>query len=124
MTDRINEFRLTTRLFNIEMRFTPDGKAVCNARTNLATKIKDEYHPVWYQITAWEQAAEELAKFEHGDDVVISGRQQPNGYQKRDGTLVVEPGFVIDTVTRADGTAAPTPVQSQPKPTADDDVPF
>lgn len=124
MTERINEFRLTTRLFNIEMRYTPDGKAVTNARTNLAFKLDGEWEPVWYSITAWEDAAEELAKFEHGDDVIISGRQQPKGYRKKDGTLVSEPGFVIDTVTRVDGTAAPAKVQSQPKPNDDSDVPF
>lgn len=124
MADRINEFRLTTRLFNIEKNHTPDGKTVTNARTNLAYKLDGEWQPVWYQITAWEDVAEELAKFNHGDDVVITGRQQPRGYTKKDGTLVEEPGFVIDTVTRVDGTTAPAKVQSQPAPSPDDEIPF
>lgn len=124
MAQRLNEFRLETRLFNIEMRYTPDGKALTNARTNLAFKLDGEWEPVWYSITAWEDAAEQLAKFEHGDDVIITGRQQPRGYVKKDGTLHTEPGFVIDTVTRADGTAAPAKVQSQPAPSPDDQIPF
>lgn len=56
MTDkpqRINTVNLETRCFNIgELRFTPNGNAVCNARFNIATKHEDEWQTVWYQLTA------------------------------------------------------------------------
>lgn len=121
---RLNEVVLETRVYNIkEVRHTAAGQAVCNASTNVAGKYDDEWHPVWYDLTAWGDAAIELSKCQHGDDIIIrEGRLTANAFRNRDGELVVKPAISADVIERV-GSMEPAGSFSPPAPTGDD-VPF
>ena len=74
-----------------ELRYTPQGTAVCNFSVATTEKRKsvgggmDEY-TIWFRITAWgrqaELAAEYLAK---GRQVYVEGRLRREEYTDRDG---------------------------------------
>lgn len=80
-----------------ELRYTPQGKAVCNMSVATTEKRKDasgqtEEHTIWFRVTAWgrqaELAAEYLAK---GKQVYVEGRLRIEEYTDRDGNLRTSP---------------------------------
>jgi single-stranded DNA-binding protein len=117
VSDRENDLRaFTCRVYSIgALRYTPGGDAVCNARTNVAGKLGDEWHPEWVSVTAWGEAADELAACSHGDDVILrDARLTGNAYKAKDGTLVTEVAIHANKVERV-GAIAPPPQQTQPE---------
>jgi single-strand DNA-binding protein len=80
-----------------ELRYTPQGTAVCNFSVATTEKRKNakgetEEHTVWFRITAWgrqaELAAEYLAK---GRQVYVEGRLRLEQYTDRDGNPRTSP---------------------------------
>ena len=74
-----------------ELRYTPQGTAVCNFSIATTEKRKNargekEEHTIWFRVTAWgrqaELAAEYLAK---GRQVYVEGRLRLEQYTDRDG---------------------------------------
>src|SRR5215470_9000323 len=74
-----------------ELRYTPQGKAVCNMSIATTEKRKDtsgqtDEHTIWFRVTAWgrqaELAAEYLAK---GKQVYVEGRLRREEYTDREG---------------------------------------
>ena len=74
-----------------ELRYTPQGTAVCNMSIATTEKRRDvsgetEEHTIWFRVTAWgrqaELAAEYLAK---GRQVYVEGRLRLEQYTDRDG---------------------------------------
>jgi len=74
-----------------ELRYTPQGTAVCNFSVATTEKRKNargetEEHTIWFRIAAWgrqaELAAEYLAK---GRQVYVEGRLRLEQYTDRDG---------------------------------------
>ena len=73
-----------------ELKFTPDGKAVC-AFSVAASNKKDE--TVWYRITTWEKLAEVCNQYLHkGSKVFVNGVLRPGSdgsprvFERKDGT--------------------------------------
>jgi len=73
-----------------ELRYTPQGTAVCNMSVATTEKRKNasgqaEEHTIWFRVTAWgrqaESAAEYLAK---GRQVYVEGRLRLEEYTDRD----------------------------------------
>jgi single stranded DNA-binding protein len=74
-----------------ELRYTPQGTAVCNMSIATTEKRRDasgetEEHTIWFRVTAWgrqaELAAEYLAK---GRQVYVEGRLRREEYTDREG---------------------------------------
>ena len=74
-----------------ELRYTPQGTAVCNFSVATTEKRKSvgggmDEHTIWFRITAWgrqaELAAEYLAK---GKQVYVEGRLRREEYTDREG---------------------------------------
>lgn len=74
-----------------ELRYTPQGIAVCNLSVATTEKKKDksgEFHDVtnWFRVTLWRQQAENAAKYlAKGRQVYIEGRLGVEEWTDRDG---------------------------------------
>lgn len=74
-----------------ELRYTPDGVAVCNISLATNEKKKDksgDYQDVttWFRVTLWRNHAENAAKYlAKGDSVYIEGRLGVQEYIDREG---------------------------------------
>ena len=90
-----NHFTITGRLgSDIELRFTPQGKAVANGRVadtprrlNRDTnQWEDAGQTLWLGFSIWDRKAEALAEAAHkGDLVTVVGQLTARSYQTNDG---------------------------------------
>jgi single-strand DNA-binding protein len=75
-----------------ELRFTPQGKAVCNVRLVCNDRKKQgtewvDGDPFWVRATVWERMAENAAEtLRQGDQVVVGGRMFTDEFERKDGT--------------------------------------
>ena len=69
---------------DVEMRFTPQGKAVAKFSVAVDTGYGDKKETLWYKITAWEKLAEVCNEhLSKGKLVFIEGRlTQPGAWIK------------------------------------------
>ena len=81
----LNSFTCTARLVeNPELRYTPQGKAVCNMRLAINGVKKDD--TTWLGAVAWERTAETANQYlQKGDKVGLSGRLQTRQWETQDG---------------------------------------
>ena len=134
-----------------ELRYTPQGSAVCNFSMATTDKRRDksgEFQEVttWFKVTLWEKKAEVAAKYlTKGTQVYIEGRLRVEEWTDRDGknrsTLAVqgtEMQFLSSGGGRSDDFAggessneaefagpADPPASEFARPAkADDDIPF
>jgi single-strand DNA-binding protein len=131
-----------------ELRYTPQGTAVCNFTMATSEKRRDksgEFQDVttWFRVTLWEKRAEVAAKYlQKGKPVYIEGRLKIDEWTDRDGnnryTLDVtatDMQFIGSASDRDSGYAsdnsdmeAPEPASSSAAagaaPSNDDDIPF
>lgn len=123
MSERINQVAYQSKVFRGQLRFTSSGKAVWNAGTSMPVMVDEEWHPCWFEVTAWQDLAEQIANdVNDGDEIVMRGRSQAQGYRNREGDVITKPGIVLESyevVARNDR----APSKSAP-PAADDDLPF
>ena len=74
-----------------ELRYTPQGTAVCNFSVATTEKRRDksgEYQDVttWFRVTLWDKKAEVAAKYlQKGKPVYIEGRLKLDEWTDRDG---------------------------------------
>lgn len=124
---KINDTAYEGRVYSIgDLRVTPGGDPVCNARMSINRKFDGEWHSKWFDLTAWGDAADVLASCQHKDEVIVRGRLDlSKPYTKKDGTIV-EADFAItaDSVERAGGSTEPAPVSASQPAINPDDVPF
>jgi len=82
---------------NPELRYTPQGTAVCNMSVATTEKRRSasgqaEEHTIWFRVAVWgrqaEAAAEYLAK---GRQVYVEGRLRLEEYTDRDGAPRTSP---------------------------------
>lgn len=80
----------------LELRYTPQGKAVVNLRLPLRNRVKDtqsgewrdETEPIWVDAPFWEQEAERIVNtVRNGDRVTVEGTLIKRTYQKQDGGM-------------------------------------
>ena len=136
-----------------ELRYTPQGTAVCNFSMATTEKRRDksgEYQDVttWFRVTVWDKKAEVAAKYlQKGSQVYIEGRLSQEEWTDRDGnnrqTLSVQASEMHFIGSRGDagssmgddssepefaGPASSQSSESKPPITraaaADDDIPF
>jgi single-strand DNA-binding protein len=133
-----------------ELRYTPQGTAVCNFSVATTEKRRDksgEYQDVttWFRVTLWDKKAEVAAKYlQKGKPVYIEGRLKLDEWTDRDGnnryTLDVtatDMQFIGSASDRDSGYSSDTGDMEMPSepassssaaaataPAADDDIPF
>jgi single-strand DNA-binding protein len=132
-----------------ELRYTPQGTAVCNFSMATTEKRRDksgEYQDVttWFRVTVWDKKAEVAAKYlQKGSQVYIEGRLKLDEWTDRDGktrtTLDVtatDMQFIGSAGGRdsgGDSSDMDDNMPEQPRttsaavgttPTPDDDIPF
>ena len=134
-----------------ELRYTPQGTAVCNFSMATTEKRKDktgEFQDVttWFRVTLWDKKAEVASKYlQKGSQVYIEGRLKLDEWTDRDGntryTLDVtatDMQFVGSGAGRDGGYSSESPDMDMPEPATsstaaaagsgsagnDDDIPF
>ena len=132
-----------------ELRYTPQGTAVCNFSMATTEKRRDksgEYQDVttWFRVTVWDKKAEVAAKYlQKGSQVYIEGRLKLDEWTDRDGktrtTLDVtatDMQFIGSAAGRDGGGYSGDMDDNMPEapkttsaavgttPTPDDDIPF
>jgi single-strand DNA-binding protein len=126
-----------------ELRYTPQGTAVCNFSVATNEKRRDKSgelqdNTTWFRVTLWGKQAENASKYlTKGSPVYIEGRLRLDEWTDRDGktrtTLDVtatDMQFIgtrgeENTSARAASAGSPEPPMSPIGETpADDDVPF
>lgn len=77
---------------DIELRYTPSGKAVAKGTLAVKGSYKDqsgEYPTHWINFQAWGKVAEILSNYsKKGDKLVLSGEIVTGSYDKQDGSKV------------------------------------
>jgi single-strand DNA-binding protein len=74
-----------------ELRYTPQGDAVCNISVATTERRKDAAgeprdFTTWFRITLWRRQAELCAEYFHkGSQIYIEGRLRQDEYTDRDG---------------------------------------
>lgn len=127
--EKRNDVKYQGKLYGAELRFTPNGVAVCEGRMSVNRKDKrtDEWQSAWFSVTAWRETAEAMAEIEDKAEVIVTGYLDVDpGYTKRDGTEV--DNRVKVTALQVEKVADPRErPQSQPQQVTQEDfdsVPF
>lgn len=123
-----------------ELRYTPQGTAVCTFSIATNDRRKDKSgefqdQTTWFRVTLWEKKAEVAAQYlTKGKPVYIEGRLRMEEYTDRDGkqrsTLEVTATEMQFIGSRGDDTHHPPAARdddmpsSSPAMTGDDDIPF
>lgn len=69
-----------------ELRYTPQGDAVCSFTMATNEKRQGENVSTWFKVTLWRKTAEAAAKYlEKGKSVYIEGRLSVEEWSDRDG---------------------------------------
>ena len=120
-----NHFTVTGRLGDdIELRFTPQGKAVANGRVadtprrlNQQTNTwEDSGETLWLGFSIWDAKAEALAEAAHkGDLVTVVGELVARSWDAQDGTKRTVTEIKAREVAVVPRSSA-KPRQSQPAP--------
>jgi single-strand DNA-binding protein len=127
-----------------ELRYTPQGSAVCSFSMATTEKRRDKNgemadQTTWFKVTLWEKRAETASKYlTKGSQVYIEGRLRTEEWTDKDGktrtsleVLATEMQFIgtkgggMPASTGGDDSTfdnAPMPVNNAPA--GDDDIPF
>jgi single-strand DNA-binding protein len=89
-----------------ELRFTPQGKAVCSITIACSSRRKDQATGEWVDgdttfvnATAWDKYAENIAEsFVKGNNVIALGRFKQRSYENKEGAKVTVMDFEIHEV--------------------------
>lgn len=117
-----------------EMRFMPNGNAVCNFSIAISEKYKDKTSGDWKEITEWvnivmfgklaEIAGEYLKK---GSKVYVEGKLKTEKYTDKNGVEKFSTKVVAEKMdmlnSRTEG-AAPAKAAPEPEPFNEDEIPF
>src|SRR5699024_5961845 len=79
---------------DVQLKFTPNGKAVCevsvaenNNRKNEQTGQWETESTTWRRVSFWENQAEAVAnEIQKGDRVIVAGDEKLREYERKDGS--------------------------------------
>lgn len=129
-----------------ELRYTPQGDAVCNFSVATNEKRKDKAGELqdvttWFRVTLWRRQAETASKYlTKGSPVYIEGRLRVEEWTDRDGgqryTLEVQAtdmqfigtgrseDYVSDSDSQSDFSSDSNSTENFSNQAGDDDIPF
>ncbi|MEX0887886.1 MAG: single-stranded DNA-binding protein [Patescibacteria group bacterium] len=107
-----------------EMRYTPDGQAVCSfgLATNRKWKTKEgeqKEEVEFHNLVAWRKLAEICSQFlKKGSKVYLEGRLQTRSWEGKDGVTRQRTEVVLDDMVMLDSKGAPVEegLPEQPAP--------
>jgi single-strand DNA-binding protein len=111
-----------------ELRYTPNGTAVCNFSIALNRRYKDQSgnwqdEPTFVNVVAWQSAAENIGKFLHkGSPVLVEGRLESRSWETETGQKRSSLEVRADNVRfleRMESSPAPAPASEEPSETGD-----
>ena len=105
----------------VELKFTPQGKAVCEVsvaenhnRKNQQTGQWETESTTWRRVSFWENQAEAVAnEIQKGDRVIVTGDEKLREYERQDGSK----GASLEMRGRHIGKVV-MPLQNQQQPQA------
>lgn len=129
---------------DVELRFTPNGKAVANFTLAIKRDIanqKGDYETDFFNFVAWGKAAENMAnQLTKGDVIAVESKAQQRSYDGQDGKKVYVTEFVVNGFpkylrvkkwengsgnTKTDNSQSADPFAgTTPYEISDDDLPF
>ena len=101
---------------DVEVRFTPSGKAVADVNLAVDCGYGEREHTSWIGLTLWgkqaEAAAQHLGK---GRKVALTGRLNQESWEDKDGNKRSQPRVIVSSWTFADskGKQESPPTQAQ-----------
>lgn len=130
VTDKKGQVRLTdgqnsaTLLGNLtrdaELRYTPNGKAVTNISIAVNTRTKDGEHVSYYDITAWDELAEQVAALKKGAPILVEGPLNNESWTDNEGNTRYRTrfeAFTLHPIRRPAGAGkTDDPAEQQPNP--------
>lgn len=107
-----------------EMKYMPDGKAVCNFSVAVTRRRGEGKATVWYRVAAWGEMAENCHKYLHkGSGVLVSGRVDARAYIDKAGAAAASLDLTAFSVTFTDK-AGQREGDYPPPPDNAGDIPF
>ena len=113
-----------------EIKYTPNGDAVCTFSVATTEKKKDEEAiTTWFRVTTWKRQAEVANQYlSKGKAVYVEGRLRANEYTDRDGNKRASLEVACTDVQFLSGGNGEQPetrkAQNASQEVTDDDVPF
>jgi single-strand DNA-binding protein len=116
-----------------EIKYTPNGQAVCNFSLATSEKWtgkdgKKGERTEWHKVVVWAKLAELCGEYLHkGSKVFVDGRIQSRKYQGKDGTERTAFEIVAMQVAFCDSKGQPgqsTAADEEPPPQTDAELPF
>ena len=112
-----------------EIRYTPQGDAVCNFSVATTEKRNDQEHTTWFRVTVWRRQAEVANQYlSKGRQVYVEGRLAPDKatggpkvWTKKDGTPSASYDVTASTVRFLDSRNESGPKE---QPVAEEEYPF
>jgi len=79
---------------DVEVRYTPSGKAVADISIALDQGFGDNKSTVWTKLTVWEETAERLTDAQKGDNIIaINVEYRTETYKNKDDVEVTKHYF-------------------------------
>ena len=116
-----------------DMRYTPNGHAVCNCRVAVDDSYKNSEgakveRTIWFSVDAWGKAAEIINQYAHkGDMMLFDGKPGSNGWasKQEEGVINSEVTLNVDNFMFLGGGSGGGQTQAAPAGTIDEDsIPF
>lgn len=86
-----------------EAKNTSTGKAMTRLNIGSSVGWGDKKQTLWMQVTVFGKTAEFAAKLSKGDEVIVSGRLEPNVWTDKNGVERKDIVMTADTVDRVGG---------------------
>lgn len=112
---------------DVEIRYTPNGDAVCDISVASTVRRKGEDVTEWFKVTLWRQMAENASKYlQKGSQVFVEGQLDIERFTKRDGTQGFSLKVAASNFQMLGSGSDRTDERSglEPKPGPDDEIPF
>lgn len=116
----------------VELRFTPNGKAVAtlnvaenHSRKNPQTNQFEDTGTTWRKVSVWGKRGEALGDLQKGAVVLVQGREETREYEKKDGSkgysleVVADVVGVVPVAQQSQGGGFQQPPAQQPTPAND-----
>lgn len=114
-----------------EIRFTKQGRAVCNFNVATSDSFKDkngekQEHTEWHRIVVWGKTAEHCAKYlDKGSNVLVEGRLQTRKWDDNDGNKRYTTEIIASNVQFLNKPSDKNQSEEMPQASvSNDDIPF
>lgn len=125
MANDLNQCNFIGRLGkSVELRYTPNGKAVANFSIAVGQTYPQE-STTWVNIVMWGKLAEAASQYlDKGSQIFISGRMENRSWEDRDGNKRYTTEIVVQNMQMLGGRGVKEPPAEEPISVPNEDVTF